>query len=804
VRTDIREAFRSLVAAPGFTAVVALTLALAVGVTATLFSVLYGVLLRPLDYADPDRLVAIFESNEQNAQPKSEAALATWLDWRRGNSTFEELGAWRYRGFTLTGEGDPERIPSVETTPSVFDVLGVAPALGRTFRPEEEQRGNERLAILSHGAWTRRFGQRTDVIGQRLRLDDQSYEIVGVMPASFQFPAGDRDVELWTPITFDLSALATRPHRMYGVVGRLAAGRTIDQARDDYRAVSAQIAAENPATNTGWGARLVPLHEEIVGNVRGTIWILFGAVVLVLGIACANVANLVLARSTRTAHDFAVRAAFGAGRWALVRRSLVETTMLAGAGALAGVGLAWVGVRALRGLVPANVPRAESIGLDPAVLGFAAGVAALAAVLFGLVPALRAMRPRVLDVLQDSSRGAVGGRASRRLADLMVVAEVALALVLVVGAGLLIRSFVRLTSVDPGFRTSGLVAADIVLPQSRYPGGPPKVQFFTTLLERVRAMPGVTSAGAVSVLPMSPLGNDFSLDFTIAGLESRSPAERPRAAYRGVLPGYFETMGIALRRGRTIDAFDGRDSGPRVAVINETLAKRYFPDVDPIDKRVRLPMAGDLQVVGVVADTRQGGLGDAPGPQVYVPYYQLAISEMQIVVATDLPPADVAARMRAAVAQQDPQLPLADVSAIADLVSASIAQPRFNMALLAGLALSAALLAAVGVYGVVTYSVTRRTGEIGVRMALGADARLTFSDVVIGALRVVSIGVAAGLTGAALLGQWVRSLLFGVSPLDAATYLAAGASLIALGLVAAAIPAIRASRIDPVRALRER
>jgi putative ABC transport system permease protein len=537
--------------------------------------------------------------------------------------------------------------------------------------------------------------------------------------------------------------------------------------------------------------------------VRGTIWILFGAVVLVLGIACANVANLVLARSARTAQDFAVRAAFGAGRWQLVRRSLVETTMLAVVGAAAGIALAWIGVGALRGVVPGNVPRAESIGLDPAVLAFSAAVAALAGVLFGLVPAVRAMRPKVLDVLQDSSRGAIGSRRSRRLPDAMVGAEVALALVLVIGAGLLIRSFVRLTSVDPGFRTSGVVATDIVLPATRYQGGPPKIQFFLSLLDQVRAIPGITSAGAVSVLPMSPLGNDFALDFTIAGLGSQSPSERPRAAYRGVLPGYFETMGIALRRGRVFDSFDGRDTGPRVVVINETVARRYFNDADPIDKRVRIPMAGDLQIVGVVADTRQGGLGDAPGPQVYVPYFQLALSEMQIVVATDLSAADVASRMRAAVGRLDPQLPLANVSAIEDLVSASIAQPRFNMALLAGLALSAALLAAVGVYGVVTYSVTRRTGEIGVRMALGADARLTFYDVVFSAMRVIAFGVALGLGSAALLSQWVRSLLFGVSPIDVLTYLTAGAVLVLLGLVAAAVPALRASRIDPVRALRE-
>jgi putative ABC transport system permease protein len=804
MNSDIREALRSLRAAPGFTAVVILTLALAVGVNATLFSVLYGVLLRPLDYADPDRLVALFESNEQLGQAESEVALATWADWRAGTTAFSELGAWRYRGFTLSGDTDPERIASVEATPSVFDVLGVPASLGRTFRRDEERRGNERLAIISHGAWVRRFGRGADVIGRSLRLDDQSYEIVGVMPETFQFPAGDKDVEVWTPITFDLTAMASRPHRMYGVVGRLTPGQTLEQARADMARVSDRIARDNPATNTNWGARLVPAHEQVVGNVRGTLWILFGAVVLVLAIACANVANLVLARSTRTAPDFAIRAAFGAGRWVLVRRSLVETAILALSGAVAGFGLAWVGIRALRGLVPANVPRAESIGLDPAVLGFTAAVAGVAGVLFGLVPALRAMRPNVLDVLQASGRGGASSRRGRRLSDLMVVTEVALALVLVIGAGLLVRSFIRLTAVDPGFRTSRVVATDIVLPETRYPRSPPKQRFFLDLLDQVRAMPGIESAGAVSVLPMSPLGNDFALDFTIAGLEARSPSERPRAAYRGVLPGFFETMGIPAKQGRVIDQFDGRETGPRVAVVNETLARRYFDGVDPINQRIRVPMAGDLQIVGVVGDTRQGGLGDVASPQVYVPYFQLALSEMQIVVLTDLSAADVTTRMRAAIARLDPQLPIVKVSAIEDLISASVAQPRFNMALLVGLALSAALLAAVGVYGVVTYSVTRRTGEIGVRMALGADPGSTFQHVVMGAARVVVTGVVIGCVAAAALGQWLQSLLFGVSPLDVATYVAAGLTLVLLGVAAASVPALRASRIDPVRALREK
>lgn len=804
MKSDLRETLRSLAAAPGFTAVVVLTLALAIGVNAMLFSVLYGVLLRPLDYAKPDRLVVLFESNVKIGQEESEVALATWIDWRAWNTTFDDMGAWRYRGFTLTGEADPERVSSVEATPSVFSTLGVGAALGRTFRPEEETRGHERLAIISHGAWVRRFGGSPDVLGRTVRLDDESYEVIGVMPASFQFPAGDPDVEVWTPITFDLTALASRPHRMYGVVGRLADGQTIGQAHADLGRVSDRIARENPGSNTDWGAAIVPAHEQIVGDIGPTLWMLFGAVVLVLAIACANIANLVLARSARTAQDFAIRAAFGAGRWTLVRRSLVETAMLAAAGGLAGFGLAFVGIRALRGLVPANVPRAESISLDPAVLAFTAGVAVVAGALFGLVPAWRAMRPDVLQVLQASGRGALSSRRGRRFSDLMVIAEVALALVLVIGAGLLIRSFVQLSSVDPGFRTSRVVATDIALPALRYQGSEPKRRFFVDLVDEVRQAPGIDAAGAVSVLPMSPLGNDFALDFTIAGLESRSPSERPRAAYRGVLWGYFETMGIALKEGRVFTAFDGRPDGQKVAVVNETLARRYFYDVNPIDRQVRVPMAGDLTIVGVVGDTRQGGLGDAAGPQIYVPYFQLALSEMQIVVLTDLSVPDVTRLMRGAIARQDPQLPIVKVSAIEDLVSASVAQPRFNMALLIGLALSAALLAAVGVYGVVTYSVTRRTGEIGVRMALGADPGTTFQQVVTGALRVVLTGVVVGTVASAILGQWVQALLFGVSPLDAVTYVAAGLTLLLLGAAAASVPALRASRIDPVRALRER
>ena len=457
----------------------------------------------------------------------------------------------------------------------------------------------------------------------------------------------------------------------------------------------------------------------------------------------------------------------------------------------------------LRRLIPPTVPRADQIGLDLPVLAFTAAIAIASGLLFGLVPAWRAMRPNLTEVLQETGRGFTASRRSRRLSDVMVVAEVALALMLLVGAGLLIRSFVNLTSVSPGFRTSRVISVEIVLPDTRYASGASKREFYSALVDGVRALPGVTHAGAVSALPLSPLGTQFDIPFTIDGLTATSPSERPRAAYRAVMAGYFEAMAIPLRKGRLFDTFDGRENGPRVAIINETVAKRYFAGVDPLNKRVKMPMAGDLTIVGVAGDVKHDGLQLAAKPEVFVPYYQLALSEMQIVVESDDDAGVVAFGVKRVLGRLDPALPIAKVSRIEDLLSASIAQPRFNMALLIGLAFCAALLAAVGVYGVVTYSVTRRTTEIGLRMALGAGTGDAFRLVVGGAARVVLVGVVLGLAGAAALGKAFDSLLFGVPPFDAATFTASGLALVVVGLLAASVPAARAARIDPAGALRQ-
>jgi putative ABC transport system permease protein len=454
-------------------------------------------------------------------------------------------------------------------------------------------------------------------------------------------------------------------------------------------------------------------------------------------------------------------------------------------------------------LIPANVPRADNIGLDVTVLAFTAVTSILAALLFGLFPAWRAMRPRLIDAFQDSSRSASSSLTARRLSNVMVVAEVALALMLLVGAGLLIRSFVQLTSVDPGYRTSGIVAAHVVLPASRYAPSASKKQFFDELVTRVKTLPGVERASAVSALPMSPLGVQFELPFTIDGLAEASPSERPRARYRAVMSDYFQTMGIRLVDGRVFDDFDGRENGAKVAIVNELVVRRYFSGTSPLNQLVRIPMAGDLHIVGVVADIKHDGLASSAEPEVFVPYFQFALSEMQVVVATTQPAATVATAIRNEMARIDPQLPIAKVTSIEERVSASVAQPRFNMTLLAGLALCAALLAALGVYGVVTYAVARRTTEIGIRMALGADARGTFRMVVVGAAKVVMVGVVLGLVGAALMGKSIESLLFGVPALDVTTYVVAGVSTIVVGLFAAMVPGLRATRIDPVTALRQ-
>ncbi len=798
---DLRQAIRSLLGRPGVTAVIVLTLAIAIGANTAIFSVVNGVILRPLDYHEPDRLVVLWEVNRQQGLEQGLTSGATYLDWRERSRTLESVAAYTYRGFTLTDTQEPVRIASLEVSPSLFSVLGVDASLGRTFSPEEEVPGNERLVILSHASWVTRFGSDPDITGRSISLDGEPFTVVGVMPQGFQFPADDPQVEMWSPLTLDLNALLSRPHRMYNAIGRLAPGATLEQAQADMDALATRIEDENPEEMAGWGVQLVPALEQLIGGVRQTIWFLFGAVVVVLLIACVNVANLLLARSADTMRDYAIRAAFGANRLALLKRSLVESLVLAILGGIAGIFLAFWGVSGLRLVIPANIPRAGEIGLDPTVLSFALLVSVVAGLGFGILPSLRMMRLQVAPVIQEGGRGASAGRGSRRLSNLLVGSEVALALVLLVGAGLMVKSYLRLNSVSPGFRTENIVDVVVSLPESRYASMEEQRQFFSELTENLRRRPGFEEVGGVSSLPMSPLGVEFEAPFTVEGLEAESPTERPRADFRGAIPGYFQTMNIPTVEGRVFDNLDGV-TGPPVAIINQATADRYFRGISPIGRKITMPMIPPMEIVGVVGDVHHDGLEAEVRPELFVPFVQLPLSEMHIVVFTTQDQALMATAVRDEVRRIDPQLPLTRVSTIEDILSTTIAQPRFNMALLIGLALTSVVLAAVGVYGVVSYSVARRTREIGVRMALGADQKATARFVVGQVLHVLLVGAVIGSLGALGLSRFIAGLLYGVAPTDPTTYAVVGLGVVVLGMVAALIPATRASRVDPVEALR--
>lgn len=800
--SDLKQVLRSLARRPGYSVVVLATLALVIGGNTSIFSLLNGVLLQPLGYADPEELVMLWENHREQGLEQEEVSAATYIDWRERSRTFEAIAAYRYRGHTLSGSAEPERIESLEVSPSLFRVLGTGARLGRTFTDDEERPGNERLVILSYGSWTNRFGSDPTIIDSTLRLDGEPYTVVGVMPIGFQFPPGDSDTDLWVPLTLDFEALQSRPHRFYGAIGRLAPGVSFEQATSEMDTIGRQIAEENPDSNKGWGVTLVPAHQQLVGDMGPTLWVLFGAGSLVLLIGCANVANIVLTRSTESAKDYAIRSAFGARRGAILRLSLLESLVLAVGGGMLGLLVAYWGVGLLRSVVPASVPRSNEIGIDLMVAVFTGVISIASGMVFGLVPAIRMMRMDLIEVLQGEGRGASIGRRARWLSNLLVAGEVALALVLLVGAGLLITSFLRLINLDPGFRKSEVTSVALTLPESRYPEMEQQKAFYSELIERVKTLPGVEAAGAVSALPMSAVGTEFDMPFTVEGQEVSSPTERPRAAYRAVLPGYFRAMRIPLIQGRLFDGFDTRE-GRKVMLINESLARRYFAEIDPLGRSATMPMLGKLEIVGVVGDVLHDGLQANAAPEVYVPFQLLPLREMHVVVHTLDESNRMAAAVKGEISQIDPEQPVTGIFTIEELLSTSVVQPRFNMALVLGLAFCAVVLAAVGIYGVVSYNVAQRTREIGLRMALGAQAGDTLRLILSQTAKVVLVGVIIGLAGAVGSVRLIQSLLFGVSATDPTTYIVAVVTVIVAGLVAPLAPAIRAARVDPVVALRD-
>jgi len=796
---DFRYALRALRRTPGFTLIVVATLGLGVGLNTAIFSLVDGVLLRPLPYEDPDQVMTLWESNPQLDVFQDRVSAGTYRDWQERSTSFASLGAYGFETFVMGGVDESLRVSGARISPSVFDVVGVRPTLGRAFREDEATPGNDMVVILSNGFWAQRFGSDAGVLGTTIVLDEEPFTVVGVMPPGFEFPP-DADIDVWRPLAINARLFDVRAMRTYNVVGRLAPGVSVEQARSELDAISMGIAEENPESNRGWGADITPALEQLVGDFTRLVTVLAGAAGLVLLIGCVNIANLILARASANQREFAIYATLGAGRGRLLRRSVAESMTLVLLGGGLGLVLAIGGVAVLKRLLPPDLPRVDDIGIDGSILAFAALASLASGLFFGLYPALRAIRPRLVDVLQEGGRGRSSGRSARRLLNSMVAVQVALALVLLLNAGVMIRSVSRLLEVDPGFRTENVLVAALSLPENDFPDRASQVQFWTRLVDAVGAQQGVVAAGAVSALPMSPLGSDFDLPIRIEGREATSSAEQPRAGYRAVVPGYFEAMDMTLVSGRLFDRFD-REEGRPVMILNESAERLLFPGEDPLGQILGVPMAGSIEIVGVVGDVRHNGLDAPAGPELFVAFENFPTRDMHLVVHSEGDEGELATVVRAEIAGLAPNLPITRIATMREMVSESMAQPRFNMALLLSFALCALVLATVGIYGVISYSVVQRTSEIGIRMALGADAGRTFRLVVGQTLLYVLAGGAVGVAGAVAVSRLVRGLLFEVSPLDPATLVGVLVLLLLTAAGAAGLPARRAARVDPVSAL---
>jgi putative ABC transport system permease protein len=806
VLQDLRYANRRLRKSPGFAVVAVLTLALGIGANSAIFSVVNAVLLRSLPFAEPDRLVA-FGTIKHGEEPRAGSlSPPDFMSLRDHTRTLTDVAALSYGGATLTGGGEPERVDAAWVSAGFFELLGATPVLGRTIRPEENQPGNTGVAVLGHGFWQQHLGGDSAIVGQTITLNGVTRTVVGVAPPGFGFP---ENRALWAPLQYDetFSSETDRNRRAQwlSVIGRVQPGVPLERARAEVQSLAAQLEQEFPQTNTNVTLATLSLHEVMVGEVRTPLLILLGAVGLVLLIACANVANLLLARAAARQGEMAVRAALGAGRGRLVRQLLTESVLLGLVGGVVGLLLAHWGTALLVALRPAGIPRLDDVGVDGTVVGFTFLVALLTGVVFGLIPALQATRSDLVASIREAGRGALGGRQGQRTRSALVVAEMALAVMLLVGAGLLMRSFLQLQRVDPGFRPEQTLALDLSLPTRRYPEDEQRIAFYGTLLERIEGLPGVRSAGAVNLLPM---GDDrFVLSFAVEGRPTPPPGEQPTLEVRVATPEYFRTMGIPLLRGRDFAEADRADA-PQVVVINETTAQRFFAGEDPIGQRVRTGwgigedhFAGG-EIVGVVGDVRQLGPGKEFIPELYLPSTQVPESDLSVVVRTAGDPLALAKAIRAEVRALDANLPVSNLRTLDQVLSRAVAQPRFYLLLLGAFAAVALVLAAIGIFGVMSYSVVQRTREIGIRVALGANPGAVLRMVVGRALWLALGGVAVGLLGALALSRLLGSLLFGVSATDPLTFAGVAALLTSVALLATYLPARRATRVDPMVALR--
>ncbi len=793
-----RYALRTLRRQPTFIAVALLTLALGIGANTAIFSVIKTVVLNPLPYDTPERIAVLWEVSPEGNQDR--VAVPTFEDWKKHVRAFESMAAYRHVDFSYAGSGDPRNVPGVRATPDLFSVLRANAQLGRTFTADESIVGADRVVVVSHGFWQRVLGSNPAIIGTTIKLDAQPFTVIGVMPAGFEFPTSTK-VDAWAPLAFDPKDLHGRSRRARSlmVVGRLAPSVTMRDAQTELGVLAGRIATEYASSNQGWGARVVAAHEQLVAASRPALMVLMGAVAFLLLIVCANVANLLLARLSSRRREIAVRAALGAGRWDMARPVIAESVLLSLTGGALGLLFAVGGLRILTTLAEARLPRIDRVELDGGVLLFTTLLSIAVALVFGVMPAFHATRGDLRDYLQEST-ATTSGPASRHLLGALVVVEVALALVLLVGAGLMLRSFSKLLQVNPGFESANLVGAQVLLPVTKYRERQNVIRFYEDVIERLRRAPGVTAASAVSTLPMSEVGTTMALAFNVEGQPPPS-TEDPLADVRVVAPGYFETMKIPLLAGRFLDERDAQTAS-RTSVINETMARRYFPDRSPLGQIIQNPH-GKSEVVGIVADIHTQGLDRDPKKQVYLPLKQSPMAGMAVVARTERDPLAFGGTIQSVIWSVDPEQPIYQLTTMEQIIARAVFLPRLSTTLLALFAAGALLLAALGIYGVLSYSVSQRTREIGLRMALGASGGSTVSLVVRHSLGLIAIGGALGLSAAIVLARWLAGILYGIGPFDVPSFSLAALALFAAGLVASLLPAVRATNIDPMVALRE-
>ena len=809
---DARYGVRLLLKNRSFTAVAIVALALGIGANSAIFSVVNSVVLRALPYRDSDRLVAIWSNLHQPGLEKIVVSAPELVDFKEQCVSFDELAAHDYEGVNVTGGDAPERIRASLVSPNLLPLLGINPITGRVFAPEEDQPGRELVAILSYSLWQRRFGGAADVIGRSLPVNGKSLEIIGVMPAGFRFP--DPETELYLPLVISPELLTedNRGSHFLSVIAKLKPDVSIQQAQADLNSVAQRMSEAHSSTYSGgFGASVISLRDDIVGDVRQTLFILLGAVGFVLLIACANVANLLLARAAARQKEVAVRTALGATRFRLVRQFLTESVLLAVIAGGIGLLLALWGIEFLVSLSPASIPRVGEIALDGRVVAVTMTVSLFTGILFGLAPALQFSKPELNEALKDGGRSATDGRRRQRLRNLLVISELTFSVVLLIGAGLMIKSFIRLQSVSPGFETENALTMRLSLPRSKYREFNQQSAFFQELMTRIESQPGVRSVGAINVLPLS--GGTADRSFRIEGRTSAPGDPGPDEELRFISPGYFTAIGIPLLKGRDFTHRDSSDA-PRVTVVNKALAERYWPGEEALGKRIAYSGFGEgkpkwCEIVGIVGNIRHRGPDLPEKPEVYVPYLQPLfgaatsnVGPMYLVVRTASEPASLTAAVRGEIASMDKDQPVSNIKTMSQRLDDSVAHRRFNMLLLGIFAGVAVVLAAVGIYGVMSYTVTQRTHELGIRMALGARTSNVLQLIMGQGLVLAGIGVLLGIATAFGLTRLMSTLLYEVSPTDSITFAVVSLVLTGVAMGACFMPAWRATKVDPITALR--